>query len=446
MGQIAFELVEALTSEGHTVMLILPGSVTKKVSFKSNQTRLYVKSYGKGHVKIPFLRVHNIKAIFKALDDFAPDVIHVHDQGALPMLGLSWSLAAKVPSVLTMHLLPSKIMEFGAVETFKIFGSLVTPELALKFSKGFFQKISAVIVLNKPARDEMEALGYKDKLYTIPNGMYLTKYSNCSYADISLKQKVLTFVGHISERKNQKYLADVVRYLPKNYSLNLIGSYLNKGYWDHFRSYLKDTNISNVHLVGQVAHERVVSYLEKTHVFISASTMEVQSRVILEALASGTPVVGLSNETVDEFIDNSVGCRLSKATAPKEFAKKVEELCSLEPSEYGTLCENAREKVSHLDWSVVAKKTTELYQQLIDANQRHVSVDRWDILKSLVPRSLDEEVSLKRISRTLRDFLRSPSSKGRGFVLSAIFGSVVVSALYLAEEGMSKLDAQLEKL
>ena len=46
---------------------------------------------------------------------------------------------------------------------------------------------------------------------------------------------------------------------------------------------------------------QIPNYLERAHVFPSASKMEVQSLVVIEALASGTPVVGLSNETIDEL-------------------------------------------------------------------------------------------------------------------------------------------------
>jgi len=54
--------------------------------------------------------------------------------------------------------------------------------------------------------------------------------------------------------------------------------------------------------MGEIPYHQIPQILEKTHVLVSASKMEVQSLVIIEALTSGTPVVGLANETIDELI------------------------------------------------------------------------------------------------------------------------------------------------
>ncbi len=50
----------------------------------------------------------------------------------------------------------------------------------------------------------------------------------------------------------------------------------------------------------------------KTHAFVSASKMEVQSLAIIEALASGSPVIGLGNETVDELVDETNGSTVAE--------------------------------------------------------------------------------------------------------------------------------------
>jgi hypothetical protein len=115
---------------------------------------------------------------------------------------------------------------------------------------------------------------------------------------------------------------------------------------------------------GEVAHTEIPSYLEKAHVFVSASTLEVQSLVILEALASGTPVVGLSNETTDDLVDRAVGFRLPQNTPPKVFARYIEKICTLPQPKYDRLCQNARHKVLGYDWANVMALTIDAYQTL----------------------------------------------------------------------------------
>ncbi len=67
--------------------------------------------------------------------------------------------------------------------------------------------------------------------------------------------------------------------------------------------------------------------LAQTHAFVSASKMEVQSLAIIEALASGSPVIGLGNETVDELVDETNGVRLPNDTSAEEFAAAIRSVC-----------------------------------------------------------------------------------------------------------------------
>ncbi|MCX6724912.1 MAG: glycosyltransferase, partial [Candidatus Shapirobacteria bacterium] len=131
-------------------------------------------------------------------------------------------------------------------------------------------------------------------------------------AKLSEKQRQLTFIGYLSRRKNQKYLLQVVEHLPENFVLNLIGKPINPMYLQELKDYVQRKQLKNVNFLGELPYKQIPAILERTHLLISASKMEVQSLVIIEALASGTPVVGLANETVDELVDSSVGFRLEK--------------------------------------------------------------------------------------------------------------------------------------
>jgi hypothetical protein len=124
--------------------------------------------------------------------------------------------------------------------------------------------------------------------------------------------------------------------------------------------------------VGKVDHNEIPERLERAHVFVSASRLEVQSLAVLEALSSGTPVVSLSNETTDEFVDDSVGYNLPLSTPPERFAAKIVEICGLPRGEYERLCENARKRVAHLDWAMVVESATRMYSEVIDLKRRAV--------------------------------------------------------------------------
>jgi 1,2-diacylglycerol 3-alpha-glucosyltransferase len=325
-----------------------------------------VQSAGEGDMVITTLTGKHVNRIFEFLDEFQPDAVHAHEPFSLGLIGQAWAKMHRVPFVHTAHLLPSKILEFGAVEAVKLLKSPLTPlseSLLKQLAANFFENCDAIIALNSFAVKDIREFGYTGRIFTIPNGRNLEIYSVRSNASLLTPKKILTFIGKLSERKNQHYLIEVLQYLPTDYCLQLIGEPLWPDYQQQLQDFV-DVHGLDVTFTGEIPHEEIPAHLERTHVFVSASKLEVQSLVILEALASGTPVVGLSNETIDEMVDRAVGSRLPKDTDPKVFARHVERICNLSQFKYNKICQNARDRVSGHDWANVMKLTIDAYQTL----------------------------------------------------------------------------------
>jgi glycosyltransferase involved in cell wall biosynthesis len=176
---------------------------------------------------------------------------------------------------------------------------------------------------------------------------------------VDAPEKILAFIGDILPRKNQKYLVSVLSYLPPNYRLLLIGHNVDHQYRRQIDAAMTPELRHRVTFTGNLPHERVPEHLARTHLWVSASLMEVQSLAVLEALASGTPVLGLSNETIDEMVDETAGGKLPRDTSPESFALAVRRLCEQDPASYAALCDGARIKARPFDWSN-AMRTTEL--------------------------------------------------------------------------------------
>jgi hypothetical protein len=195
-------------------------------------------------------------------------------------------------------------------------------------------------------------------------------------------------------------------HLPEAYRLVLVGKPINPEDGERLKTYCHQQGIDErVTFAGQVSHEEIPDYLQQAHLFVSASKMEVQSLSIIEALASGTPLVGLSNETIAELVDENVGACLPPDISPEAFAQYIIEICSLPPDEYERLCEQARERVSHLDWSNVIDKTVVAYQTLIE-EKNSISAETSPRGK----RAFDDLISLL-TTGDVRKILKSRQSK-----------------------------------
>jgi len=412
-GRVAHELAHHF-ADVHDTVMICPADQTGLRNTDGDLKVFGVRSAGDDEFHMPNLTAKTVRAIFDFLNDYQPDIIHAHDPALLGLIGQVWARMNLVPFVHTAHVLPSRALDFGTTEALniKLLQSSFSESVTRRALSDFYENCDAIVALNQSALESMRNFGYKGKLYIIPNGRNLQHYQDCRFADIDAQEKVITFIGFISERKNQAYLLEVLRHLPENYTMKFIGKSLTQEYKEKLQGYIEEHDLHNAEFVGQVEHERIPEYLEKTHVFPSASKMEVQSLVVIEALASGTPVVGLSNETIDELVNTQVGCWLEKETPPEEFADCIQDICQLEQGEYEEMCRQAQERVKHLDWSEIVEQTTAAYQEIQEAKPSR-SEEKSDLLTGLVTFFSSGEVESFLINRILE--AREKNRRQRGF-------------------------------
>ncbi len=365
-GRVAHELAQSF-AKSHQTAIIYPAQETGLQTTKHGLKSFGVKSAEQKDIHFPNLSQKTVKEIFNFLNDFQPDVIHAHDPVLLGLIGQIWAKMNLVPFVHTAHILPSKALEFGTNEALniKIIPESFSEAITKRILSDFYKNCDALIALNQIAAESIRQFNYKGKIFMIPNGRNLEKYRSLNFPDIKQKQKTLIFIGYLAERKNQDFLIKVMKFLPKNYQLQLLGTPLNPNFADKLKKYCQDNNLDNVKFLGKVDHDKIPHYLSNSHLFVSASKKEVQSLAVIESLASGTPVLGLSNETIDQLINKDVGYKLDINTSPQEFAQKIQRVCQLSDQEYKNLCQNAQDRVSKLSWSNIVKKTTLAYQKLI---------------------------------------------------------------------------------
>lgn len=364
-GRVAHEMAHYFAAH-HDVVMMCPADETRLYEREDGLKVFGVRSVSEEDVSVPALSARNVSRIFDFLDEFSPDVIHAHEPALIGLVGQIWAKMYRVPFVHTSHVLPSHLLDFGAVDALNVRilrGSLVS-SITRPVLLDFYENCDAIIALNQSAAEDLRSFGYEGCIFRIPNGRDLGRYTACENADPTRAEKTLTFVGYITERKNQRYLLEMLRHLPPDYHLRLIGKPLKPEYGAKLRDLCAEWGLDNVEFAGSVPHDQIPDFLERTYVFVSASKMEVQSLVVIEALASGTPVVGLSNETVDELVDDDVGCRLPADASPEAFAECVERICRLSPDAYDALCERARARVSDLDWANVMNQTVDAYRTL----------------------------------------------------------------------------------
>jgi glycosyltransferase involved in cell wall biosynthesis len=359
-GRLAYEFAIEM-SKRHEVLLMYPGKAPNALPPGARLTVHPIRSLD---YVLPALKARELSAILARCTSFRPDIVHSHTPWFLGAIVQAWAFVHGVPFFFTAHELPSKMVEWGLVRYLRgVLQSQLLHVLTRTYLVSFCRHCTGVVALNTAAAEDIRGIGYRGRLFVIPNGRTLAMYNGTGPADIGSREKVLAFIGDFGPRKNQKFLVDVMRHLPVEYRLVLIGHDVDHHYRRQIDASIGSDLRRRVTFTGRLDHSRIPAQLARTHLWVSASLREVQSLAVLEALASGTPVLGLSNETIDELIDSQVGLRLDRGASPEEFARAARAICETDQESYERLCRSARERVRPYDWAQAMTATERMYER-----------------------------------------------------------------------------------
>ena len=120
-------------------------------------------------------------------------------------------------------------------------------------------------------------------------------------------KRVLLYVGIMEERRRPHFLVDVLKTLPEEYVLVLVG----KGpQWDDLKKRVDIENLQKrVLLLGKLGQDVLPSLYEQSDLFLLASEYEIYGMVLLESMYFGLPVISTytaGSETLIESGKDSV--------------------------------------------------------------------------------------------------------------------------------------------
>ncbi|HEX6803386.1 MAG TPA: glycosyltransferase [Terriglobales bacterium] len=156
-----------------------------------------------------------------------------------------------------------------------------------------------------------------------------------------------------------KAFAEVQRAYPEA-TLDLVGGGPQEA---EIREWVRRLGVSNVTFSGVVSRPEIGRYYERADIFINASQLDNMPVSVLEAFASGTPVVTTSPEGMNYIVDHERTGLLSTAGDAHALAQNV--LRTLKDQELSAkLSSNAYQQAQRYCWSAVRKQWLELYRSL----------------------------------------------------------------------------------
>ena len=255
------------------------------------------------------------------------DVIHSHGLASMAILSLTASRALKIPHVLTFHTMANEAAKYYS--PFKIREDIIQ-ELVWVYLRNMLRRPEVVVVPSAPIREELEANGVSMKICdVVPTGVDCKRFTPERYdrnflAKYGLSGKqVLLHVGRLSLEKRLDIVLDAMKELARELpDLRLLVAGNGPAY-EHYEKMAVELGISDrVVFAGFLSDEDLPVAYASSEALVIASTFETQGMVVLEALASGTPVAGIRFRAIPEFVqEGKNGCLFDIGTCPEAIRR-----------------------------------------------------------------------------------------------------------------------------
>jgi phosphatidyl-myo-inositol dimannoside synthase len=308
-------------------------------------------------VNLPFFLAAQAAAVAREVRRSSPDLVHCH---WLISSGLMGALAAGVrnrPLVVSAH------------------GSDVyLQNLLFQTANRFVLERSQVCTVNsRGTRARVHSIDPGARTEIVPMGVHPSRYgphlaSPEARRNMGAGRPQILFIGRFSRHKGIGHLVrampEIVRAHPSA-RLALIGFGPEEV---TIRRTVASAGVEDrVRLVGRIPHSEVPAYLASADLAVLPSeTVEGLGVVLLEALASGTPVVGSRVGGIPDVIRDGVTGLLCRPGDQEDLAAKCIDLLEDEELRRRTT-EAGRQLVTEVfSWERIALRFDEIFRQLLE--------------------------------------------------------------------------------
>jgi len=288
-------------------------------------------------------------------------IIHTHWVIPQGFIGAFWKNISRVPHVATSHVLDLTISDR------MIF---LQPVLQWILRHTDAITVNSSFTLKHALRFASPLL----KNYTIPMGIDDSRIQGI-HEGCTLEKKVnsILFVGRLIDWKGIDVLIQAV-YIAKsqipNITLNIVGEGPDREIYELIVKKLQLE--SDVHFMGKVSDDELNSAYLESNLFILPSTekkgfvMEGLGVVLLEAMASGVPVIGSNTGGIPDIIKDYVNGLLVPAGDPQALADAIIQILKnpdLADRFRKAGLETVRERFS---WDIISDQFIKVYQEVLN--------------------------------------------------------------------------------
>ena len=295
------------------------------------------------------------------------DILHTHHPFLSGTLALLYRRSQHIPIIFTNH----TRYDLYAHAYLPILPEAVGDTAIKAYLPPFCRAIDMVSTPSPGMAQVLVKLGVDVPVKIIPNGIQLDpfqkKEASLSRSDFGIKPAdiLLIYTGRLGPEKNTTFLlrsfagvADAMH----NVHLIMVGDGPER---DNLQDLAKHLGVGEkVHFTGLVPYQQMPAYLTMSDAFVTASVTEVHPLTVIEAMATGLPVLGIKSVGVGDIVEDGITGYLASEDIASYTAKMM--LLVTEHSLRKELGENAQRASHDYDINLTTQTWLTHYKGLVD--------------------------------------------------------------------------------
>ncbi len=336
-GQAVFtvNLAEGLAQRGHDVLMAVPSDEIRACRRERKGVRIEcVESVSmKRWHQDAYISPFPSKAVEKILDDFQPEIIHIHDHYPLCRVFAIAAQKRKIKSVGTNHFMPENLAAYA------LWLSRMKPIfnfLGWKWMLETYNRVDVVTAQSKNAAELVRKQGLHPPIFAVSCGIDLNRFKPDPAIDrkaclerygLDPTRKIFLFVGRVDGEKMLHVILRAMSMLKRNdVQFAIAGRGSAKAELMALADELKLGDC--VRFTGFIPNEDLHPLLNSADVFVMPSEAELLSLATLEAMACGRPVLLANAVALPELVTEGVNGYLFRPSDPADAACYIDRMAN----------------------------------------------------------------------------------------------------------------------
>ena len=306
-------------------------------------------------------------SLFKDLLSFQPDILHIFEEfsGLIAFQSLLFNRIVGRKSQVLLY--SAENLPHNMHPLFR---------LPMRY---VMHRSNAALVCSRGVKPILEAEGYTKPIEVFPLGVDTSKFYKFSVEHLKKQLKfdekfVIGYVGRLLAIKGVFLLIEMMRHLPENSHLLMVGSgpeeFRLRSMADAFRV------AHRVHFVGAIPYSELPSYMNCMDLGVVPSQTtpywkEQFGRVLVEFMSCEVPVIGSNSGSIPEILED-IG-HIFQENSLQELIRMIYSLMQ-DPEKIQKMGRLGRERVvKHYSKDIMCKQVINMYQRL----SHNASHPRW---------------------------------------------------------------------